>query len=139
MKCFFRQIPYNKIKTAVCVSGTFRLPIPNDSRKDIKNMTREEYDTKMAALEPMTDEQRKSMTCELLGHSHITTGCLWYIYCARCGEQVGDSLAGYYYDPLEVRVGHDCPTCHANYEKLDWESKILTPNPFTKDEEPDND
>lgn len=34
-------------------------------------------------------------------------------------------------DPLEVRVGHNCPTCRANYEKLGWEDKILTPDPFS--------
>lgn len=28
------------------------------------------------------------------------------------------------------RVGHNCPTCRANYEKLGWEDKILTPDPF---------
>lgn len=47
-------------------------------------MTREEYEAKMAALEPLTDEQRKGITCVLLGHSHITTGCFCYVYCARC-------------------------------------------------------
>ena len=36
-------------------------------------MTREEYEKKIAALEPLDDEKRKSVTCALLGHSHITT------------------------------------------------------------------
>ena len=31
---------------------------------------------------------------------------------------------------LDVRVGHNCPICRANYKKLDWKSKVLTPNPF---------
>lgn len=96
-------------------------------------MTREEYDAKMAALEPLTEEQRKSVTCSLLGHSHITTGCFGYVYCARCGAQIGDVLGGCFYDPLEVRVGHNCPVCRANYEKLGWESKVLAPDPFTKE------
>lgn len=38
-------------------------------------MTREEYESKMAALEPLDNETRKSVTCALLGHSHIVTGC----------------------------------------------------------------
>lgn len=96
-------------------------------------MTREEYDAKIAALEPLTEEQRKSVTCSLLGHSHITTGCFGYVYCARCGEQLGDTLGGCFYDPLEVRVGHNCPTCRENYKKLGWESKVLAPNPFTEE------
>ena len=89
-------------------------------------MTRKEYDEKIAALEPLSEEQRKEVTCALLGHSHITTGFLGYVYCARCGEK----LAGFYNDPLEVRVDHDCPTCRENYAKLGWEDKVLTPYPF---------
>lgn len=89
-------------------------------------MTKEEYEKKIAALEPLDDEKRKSVTCALLGHSHITTGFFGYVYCARCGEQIGDVLGGCFYDPLEVRVGHNCPICRANYEKLGWEDKILT-------------
>lgn len=93
-------------------------------------MTREEYDAKMAALEPMTEEQRKSVTCYLLGHSHIHTSCFGYVHCARCGEQIGDQLGGCFFDPLEVRVGHNCPICRANYDKLGWEDKVFTPDPF---------
>ena len=95
-----------------------------------RRMTKKEYEAKMAALEPLEDGQRKSITCSILGHSHITTGYFGYVYCARCGEEVGDQLLGIYYDPLEVRVGHNCPICRANYKKLDWKSKVLTPNPF---------
>lgn len=98
-------------------------------------MAREEYDARIAALEPLTDQQRKEVTCAMLGHSHITTSCFGYVYCARCGEQVGDMLGGIFYDPLEVRVGHNCPTCRANYEKLDWKSKVLTPDPFGREED----
>lgn len=99
-------------------------------------MTRKEYNAKIAALEPLTDEQRKSITCSLLGHSHITTGCFGYVYCARCGAQVGDCLGGIYYDPLEVRVGHNCPICRENYKKLGWKDKILSPDPFTEEAQP---
>lgn len=47
-------------------------------------MTRKEYEKKIAALEPLDNEKRKRVTCSLLGHSHITTGCFGYVYCARC-------------------------------------------------------
>ena len=97
-------------------------------------MTKAEYTAKIAAMEPLTDEERKNVTCALLGQSHITTGCWGYVYCARCGEQLGDSLGGCFYDPLEVRVGHNCPTCRANYKKLGWKDKVLTPDPFTEAE-----
>ena len=39
-------------------------------------MTRKEYEKKIAALEPLDEERRKSVTCALLGHSHITTRCV---------------------------------------------------------------
>ena len=58
-------------------------------------MTRKEYDEKITALEPLSEEQRKEVTCALLGHSHITTGFLGYVYCARCGEKLGDMFAGF--------------------------------------------
>lgn len=93
-------------------------------------MTEKEYDAKIEALEPLTDVQRKDVTCALLGHSSITTGFFGYVYCARCGEQVGDTLGGCYRDPLEVRVGHNCQTCRENYEKLGWKDKVLTSDPF---------
>ena len=95
-------------------------------------MKKEEYEKKMAALEPLTEDQRKKVTCALLGHSHITEGFFGYVYCARCGAYLGDNLGGSgYRDSLEVRVGHNCSTCRENYSKLGWEDKILTPNPFT--------
>ena len=52
-------------------------------------MTRKEYEKKIAALEPLDEERRKSVTCALLGHSHITTGCFGYVYCARCENKLG--------------------------------------------------
>ena len=97
-------------------------------------MTQKEYEAKIAALEPVDDQKRREITCALLGHSHITTGCWGYVYCARCGEQIGDALGGIFCDPLEVRVGHNCPTCRANYAKLGWESKVLAPDPSTGEE-----
>jgi hypothetical protein len=50
-------------------------------------VTKEEYEKKISALEPLDEKKRKSVTCALLGHSHITTGCFGYVHCARCGEQ----------------------------------------------------
>jgi len=77
-------------------------------------MTHKEYKEKIAAREPLTDDQRKSITCSLLSHSHITTECFGYVYCSRCGEQIGDMLGGIFYDSLEVRVGHNYPICREN-------------------------
>jgi hypothetical protein len=73
------------------------------------------------------------MVCALVGHSRIVTGCMGYVYCARCEAQVGDQLAGVYAGAEEsVRVGHNCATCRKNYKAMGWRDKLLSPNPFTK-------
>ena len=96
-----------------------------------QKMTRQEYDAKMAALEPATQEQRKAITCSLLGHSLIVTQCFGYIYCARCGTQLGDQwISGYENAPHAVFVGHNCAQCRCNYAALGWEHKVLCPDPF---------
>jgi hypothetical protein len=76
-------------------------------------------------------EKLKKIVCALFGHSNIITTCFGYIYCARCGAQVGDSLGGYYDNPKSVIVGHKCGTCKANYKRLSWKDKLLAPNPFS--------
>lgn len=96
-----------------------------------KKLTKKEYEAKMAALEPLDDEQRKAITCALLGHSRIVTGCFGYVNCARCGAQLGDLLFSFFDGASEaVVVGHNCQTCRDNFKKLGWEDKILCPDPF---------
>ncbi|MFV0551028.1 MAG: hypothetical protein ACK5L6_03775 [Anaerorhabdus sp.] len=72
----------------------------------------------------------KKIFCVLFGHSNIVENCFGYRYCSRCGEQVGDSLGGNYYNPKEVIVGHNCDVCRENYKKMSWKDKFLCPNPF---------
>lgn len=93
-------------------------------------MTEQEYEAKIKALEPLDDDTRKAVTCALVGHSAIVTTFFGYIYCARCGEQLGDMLGGCASLEKNVVVGHNCPTCRANYDALNWSDKILCPDPF---------
>ncbi|MNJ68546.1 hypothetical protein D3C77_648020 [compost metagenome] len=94
-------------------------------------MTELELQAKLEALGPLTDEQRNEIVCSLVGHSLIQTYCFGYYNCARCGEQMGDSLMGRYSKAEQtVIVGHDCGLCRANYAELGWEHKIFTPDPF---------
>lgn len=94
-------------------------------------MTKKELMQKMEALGNITEEQRNAIVCSLIGHSRIQEYCFGYYTCARCGAQVGDSLAGYYSAAEEtVIVGHNCSTCQKNYKKLGWKDKIFCPNPF---------
>ena len=75
-------------------------------------------------------EKLKAVFCALFGHSRIQSGCFGYWYCGRCGQQLGDSLAGAYSVKDFVIIGHGCDKCRANYKKCTWKDKFLTPNPF---------
>lgn len=75
-------------------------------------------------------QTQKSVVCALVGHSKIVTACVGYIHCARCDEQIGDTVCGVTSLKENVIVGHDCPGCHRNYEKLTWRDKYLAPDPF---------
>lgn len=76
----------------------------------------------------------KKILCVLIGHSNIEDVCFGYHYCARCGEQVGDSLGSVYFNSKSVVVGHNCNICRENYKKLTWRDKLLSPNPFKEKE-----
>lgn len=94
-------------------------------------MTEQELQAKLEILGPLSDEQRNTIVCSLIGHSLIQTFCFGYYNCARCGEEMGDSLIGSYLNAQNtVIVGHDCDLCRENYGKLGWEHKIFTPDPF---------
>lgn len=75
----------------------------------------------------------KAIFCAVFRHSRIHSNCFGYKYCSRCGEQVGDSLAGVYFGKDTVIVGHKCPKCIENYKKLNWIDKFLAMNPFKED------
>ena len=96
-----------------------------------KIKTEKELLDKLDLLSIEDEEQRKEVTCSLIGHSKIQTYCFGYYYCARCGIQLGDTLGGSYMGAEEaVIVGHKCPTCEENYKKLTWKDKIMCPDPF---------
>lgn len=74
----------------------------------------------------------KAIFCVLFGHSDIITMCFGYVSCARCEDQIGDTLAGVYPTNKCVVVGHNCPTCRENYKRLTWRDKFLAPDPFRR-------
>jgi len=79
----------------------------------------------------LTGDTLKATICALVGHSRIVEGCFGYVYCARCGAQIADSLGGINSDAAnQVVVGHNCKTCRANYRKLGWQHKWKAKNPF---------
>lgn len=88
--------------------------------------------TKLKALGEITTEQRNSIVCRLIGHSKIVTLCFGYVNCARCEDQIGDTLGGSTELKENVVVGHDCPTCRENFSKLGWKDKLYAKNAFPK-------
>lgn len=92
--------------------------------------TKKELETKLEALGEMDIATKKDVICSLIGHSNIQEMCFGYVSCARCGTQVGDTLAGIYENKKQVVVGHNCEICRENYKKLSWKDKYLCPNPF---------
>lgn len=71
----------------------------------------------------------RALVCALLRHSNIESCCMGYISCARCGQQVGDTLAGCYRNPLQVGTDCACEACEANVPKLKFADVFLTPMP----------
>lgn len=91
-----------------------------------------ELKAKMKPFAKFPEDQRKSMVCALVGHSRIQTVCFGYYNCARCGEQVGDTLASIYPGAEKaVIVGHKCDRCVENYEACTWQDTYLAPDPFS--------
>jgi len=96
-------------------------------------MTEKELQTKIAALGlPEDDPRIKGIVCQLIGHSRIVELCFGYVSCARCGDQIGDTLGGTYDLSDKIVVGHNCETCRANYAKLNWQDRFMVGDPFTE-------
>ncbi len=95
-----------------------------------RELTQDELEGKLAALGEITEPERNRITCALIGHSRIVTYCFGYVSCARCGDQIGDTLGGMTSLEHSVVVGHACDICRANYQKLDWQDKLFVANPF---------
>lgn len=88
----------------------------------------------VAALGDISDEQRNSVVCALIGHSDIQSSFFGYYNCGRCNEQVGDALGGSYSSASVVIIGHNCDRCRANFEALTWRDKLFAPDPFKAEE-----
>jgi hypothetical protein len=97
-------------------------------------MTKTELLKKIAALGKISDAQKRSVTCSLIGHSRVVSMCFGYVNCGRCEDQIGDTLGGASDMSKRVAIGHRdketggvCATCLTNYKKLDWRDKVFLP------------
>ena len=87
--------------------------------------TQEELELKFKAIGKLSEDEKKKITCALIGHSKIVESCFGYITCARCDSQLGDTLGGIYDTSSNVIVDHECEACKQNWIKLSWEDKFL--------------
>lgn len=100
----------------------------------VKSLTKVGLMKHLKALAGISEEQRASVVCSLVGHSRIITTFFGYIYCGRCGQQIGDSLGGVFDGASSVIVGHDCKACRKNAKTLTWRDTFLAKDPFPKKE-----
>lgn len=95
-----------------------------------KGLTKTELIAKLKALGKISIEQKKQIACSLIGHSRIIETCFGYVHCARCGDQIGDALGGYFDGSKNVIVGHKCDICVENEKTLTWQDRYLAKSPF---------
>lgn len=68
----------------------------------------------------------KKILCVIFGHPPVVTTCLGYVHCARCEDQVGDTLGGSTSLKMKAVVGHDCEVCRSIWRSLSFTQKLLT-------------
>lgn len=102
----------------------------------MKNTTLPELKKKIKALGKISDYERNSIICTLVGHSRISKVFVGYRNCCRCGAQLGDSLGSVDYGVKEaVIVGHACTMCKKNFKECTVFDKLYVRDPFDKDYE----
>lgn len=104
-----------------------------ETRKKGEIKTKRELLQKLKALGDISEEQKKSVVCSLIGHSRIQSHFFGYYNCGRCEEKLGDSLAGCYSGESVVIIGHKCKTCEKNYAECTWKDTFMCPDPFAEE------
>ena len=87
-------------------------------------MTRSELSAKLKVINPESKQQRNKLVCALIGHSRIRTFFFGYNYCARCEDQLGDSLGGVFKVSDEFIQGHTDKECLDSLKAMDWKDKL---------------
>lgn len=100
---------------------------------DAKEFTESDVRAAVEAVPGLSDGQKRSMVCVMVGHSRIILTDFGYIYCARCEDRIGDSLAGYFDGSKSVIVGHNCEQCRENSKSLTWKDTLMAPDPFAEE------
>ena len=69
----------------------------------------------------------RAVFCALFGHARVYEMCIGYVHCARCGAQVGDTIAGVFMD--KGGVSCPCTECEAAWKRLPWLDRFLCAQP----------
>ena len=72
----------------------------------------------MTSNSKLNKEQKMRIYCIKHGHAKFVTKCFGYVYCGRCGEQLGDQLASYFDTTDLMVIGHKCKICNRIRETL---------------------
>ena len=83
-------------------------------------MERNELEQKLEGLTPLEPEQRKAITCVLIGHSRLVAQIGPLLFCARCMTPYTPARM----DTL-VYQDHDCVACNENRKRLGWEDTLF--------------
>ena len=79
-------------------------------------------------------QQKAQIYCIKHGHADYIWNFFGYVHCGRCGEQIGDTLAGVFDTTNKIFVGHKCKTCSKLKKKLSsLDKKILVRLERSKD------
>ena len=60
----------------------------------------------------LTKEQELRIYCVKHGHAKYVTKCFGYVYCGRCGQQIGDQLMSIFDTRDLMVIGHKCSVCN---------------------------
>ena len=66
--------------------------------------------------------------CGFLDHSQFTTNFFGYVYCARCGEEMGDNLAGSFANGISINSEHelDCKNCMEIRNNMSFKERFIS-------------
>lgn len=100
------------------------------TRAGERRMTKLTKKSVLSILKKVPEARRASTLCGLVGHTRLTTYYFGYLNCGRCGEQVGDCLAGSPRTGLVVerhgrgKKGAGCD-CRETAKTLTWRDTLL--------------
>lgn len=77
----------------------------------------------------LTQEQKARIYCVKYGHARYYTQFFGYVYCGRCGDQIGDTLGGVFHppEPCLFLSGKDAATHDYNCASCRALKKTLSP------------